>query len=80
MGSKRKMEEFEDDRKNWKIFFDMESSQGRIRRDSTIQVIFTINRKEYYYLTEKDIEKLKQDLKDLGKFRIIKQGREFLEK
>lgn len=73
----RETKEFEDDRKKWKIYFDIESSP-RERGDSTILVSFLINRKESSYLTEKDIENLKQDLKDLGKFRIIKQGKDFL--
>lgn len=75
----RKHEEFEDDRKKWKIYFDLELDKMRERSDSTIQVRFSINRK-MSHLTEEDIGKLKQDLKDLGKFRIIKQGRGFLEK
>ena len=44
----------------------------------SLEVKFLINRKEVRYLTEKDLETLKQDLKDLGKFRIIEQGRKFL--
>jgi len=77
MMGERKAEEFEDDRKKWKIYFDIqESPMGR--SDATVSVRFMINR-EGHRLTEKDIEKLKQDLRDLGKFRIIKQGKEFLE-
>ena len=38
-----------------------------------------INKKGHSYLTEEDVENLKQDLKDLGKLRIIKQGKRFLE-
>jgi len=29
-------------------------------------------------MTPEDVEELKQDLKDLGKLRIIKQGKKFL--
>jgi len=73
----RKTEEFEDDRKKWKIYFDFEPGPMG-HSDSMVQVRFMINRKESHRLTEKDIENLKQDLKDLGKFRIIRQGKEFL--
>ena len=73
----RKQEEFEDDRHKWKIYFDIETDKLKCRGDSTILVSFIINRKEYP-LTEKDLENLKQDLRDLGKFRVIKQGKEFL--
>lgn len=44
-----------------------------------IDVRFRLNR-DTYSLTENDMKKLRQDLKDLGKLRIIKQGKEFLEK
>jgi len=75
----RKPEEFEDDRKKWKIHFDLESdsSKGIGRGDSTILLSFIINKNRPLF--ESDLKSLKQDLKDLGKFRIIKQGREFLE-
>lgn len=76
MIEERKSEEFEDDLKNWNIYFDLKE-QGFFG-DKTLFVKFVINRKEYPLLKE-DIENLKQDLKELGKFRIIKQGREFLE-
>ncbi len=75
----RKTEEFEDDRRNWKIYFDLED-EGKIRGERNVFVSFILNNDEKRFLTEKDLEKLKRDLKDLGKFRIIKQGREFLEK
>lgn len=76
MMNERKAEEFEDDRKKWKIYFDRgDNFEGR---HSCIDVRFAIS--SGHPLTEKDIEKLKQDLKDLGKFRIIKQGKDFLEK
>ena len=79
MEEERKAEEFEDNRKKWKIWFDVsESPMGH--SDSLISVRFRKNRKEHLYLTENDIKNLKQDLKDLGKFRIIKQGRGFLER
>lgn len=77
MAEERKAEEFEDDGKKWKIYFDLEQGP-RGRGDYTISVNFILNRKEFQQLTEEDIENLKQDLKDLGKFRIIKQGKEFL--
>ena len=79
MIEERKTEEFEDDRKKWKIYFDLEIDKMKERGDSTIVVSFIINKKEHSYLTEKDLSKLKQDLKDLGKLRIIKQGKKFLE-
>jgi len=78
MIEERKTEEFEDDRKKWKIYFDLEIDKMKERGDKTILVSFMLNEKEKRYLTEKDLSKLKQDLKDLGKFRIIKQGKEFL--
>jgi hypothetical protein len=74
----RKNEEFEDDMKQWKIIFDWKDTNRFERGERTVLVSFTLDRKEYP-LTEKEIETLKQDLKDLGKFRIIKQGKEFLE-
>lgn len=79
MIEERKTEEFEDDRKKWKIYFDLEIDKMKERGDKTILVSFMLNEKEKRYLTEEDIENLKQDLKDLGKLRIIKQGKEFLE-
>lgn len=69
----RKQEEFEDDRKKWNIVFDMGDAFDR--GHSAIDVRFAA----HHHLTPRDIEKLKQDLKDLGKFRIIKQGKKFLE-
>jgi hypothetical protein len=74
MAEERKEKEFEDDRKKWKIYFDIGDPSNR--GPSCIDVRFGKSKT----LTEADIQKLKQDLKDLGKFRIIKQGREFLEK
>jgi len=47
--------------------------------ESVVNVRFRLNRKSNSYFTEKDLTKLKQDLKDLGKLRIIKQGKKFLE-
>ncbi len=72
----RKAEEFEDDRKKWKIYFDLKPDEIRVG-NSTVFVRFSINR-EYRHLTEDDLANLKKDLKDLGKFRIIKQGKDFL--
>ena len=78
MSEERKAEEFEDDRKKWKIYFDLELDPLKGLGDSSVLVRFTINRREYP-LIMKEIKKLKQDLRDLGKFRLIKQGKEFLE-
>lgn len=75
----RKPDEFEDDREKWKIFFDIPESPMEYN-SSLITIRIRKNNDKYPYLTQKDIERLKQDLKDLGKFRIIKQGKEFLEK
>jgi len=79
MKAERKAEEFEDDRKKWKIYFDIEIDRLRGKGDSCVFVNFLFNRREYPLMKE-DIEELKQDLQDLGKFRIIKQSKEFLEK
>ena len=73
----RKPEEFEDDRRKWKIYFDFEPEAPI--PEKVISVRFRINKEELHMLRESDIKKLKQDLKDLGKFRIIKQGKKFLE-
>jgi len=72
----RKIEEFEDDRKKWKIYFDLDTDIPG--GESTVTVRFKVNGKGGP-LTEKDLEKLKQDLKDLGKLRIIKVGKIFLD-
>jgi len=76
MISERKSEEFEDDRKKWKIYFDLSPEDQR--GEKVIDVRFRLNR-DVYSLTENDMKKLKRDLRDLGKLRIIKQGKEFLE-
>jgi hypothetical protein len=77
MTQERKQEKLKDDRGKWDIFFDMDSNFPK--SESVIDVRFRkIN--DSPYLKKEDIEKLKKDLKDLGKFRIIKQGKEFLEK
>ena len=72
----RKFEEFETEEGKWKIYFDIDKDHER--GNSNILVRFVINRKHNGYLEEEDVEELKKDLKDLGKLRIIKQGREFL--
>jgi hypothetical protein len=72
----RKHKELEDDRGKWKIYFDLEMDKMKEKGDKTVIVSFVINRKEYP-LTENDLEKLKQDLKDLGKFRIVRGGKSF---
>jgi len=74
----RKAEEFEDDRKKWKIYFDLEpNSPGG---ESVVTVRFRRIEKSKPFLDNKDLKKLKQDLRDIGKLRIIKQSKEFLEK
>ncbi len=78
MTQERKTGEFETEEGKWKIYFDIEKEHER--GDSNLLVSFIVNRKNHGYLTEEDVEELKQDLKDLGKLRIIKQGREFLER
>jgi len=74
----RKFDEFETDDGKWKVGFDLEDNNHR-RGEITIAVRFVLNHPERRYFYSEEIEKLKQDLKDLGKFRIIKQGKEFLE-
>lgn len=73
MRPKIKKDKFKDDRKKWDIYFDL-GDDNNINHSSVLIRISRIN-----HLTEKDLENLKQDLKDLGKLRIIKQGKEFLE-
>ena len=70
----RQPEEFEDDLNKWKIYLDINLDQ--LKSERCIVAKFTLNRKEYPLIAS-DIEELKRDLKDLGKFRIIKQGKEF---
>lgn len=71
----RKTEQFEIDIKKWKVYFD--NGEAFNKGHSCIDVRFA---KSEHSLTEADIQELKQDIKDLGKFRIIKQGKDFLEK
>ena len=78
MVNERKPDEFEDDRKKWSIYFDLESNTPGA--GNVIAVRFRKNNIESPYLKKEDIERLKQDLQDLGKLRIIKQGRRFLGK
>jgi len=73
----RKFEEFKTDDGKWNVGFDLENERHQ-RGERTISVNFIIDDDERRYFTSEDIENLKQDLKDLGKFRIIKQGRAFL--
>ena len=75
MIEERKTEEFETDMGKWKVYFDMGDKFDD--RYSCVDVRFA---KAGDHLTPQDIEELKQDLKDLGKLRIIKQGKGFLEK
>ena len=72
----RKAEEFEDDRKKWKIYFDLEPNTPG--GESVVTVRFRRSENKSPYLSEENLKKLKQDLRNLGKLRIIKQGKEFL--
>jgi hypothetical protein len=72
----RKIENFETDDKNWKVIFDIETEH---QRGQNILVSLILNKDERKYLTSEDIRDLKQDLKDLGKFRIIKRGKMLLD-
>ena len=72
MNEERKKEEFETETKKWKVYFDMGDLS---ERHSCIDVRFS---KSNPSMTPEDVEELKQDLKDLGKLRIIKQGKKFL--
>lgn len=76
MESKRKTEKFEDDRKKWEILFDLVPEAPMYEK--VIDIRFRLNKEGVHSLREQDLTNLKQDLKDLGKFRIIKQGRFFL--
>jgi len=73
MNEERKTEEFETEIKKWRVYFDMGDPS---ERHSCIDVRFS---KSNPPMTPEDVEELKQDLKDLGKLRIIKQGKKFLE-
>lgn len=73
----RKFDEFKTDDGKWKVYFDLEDDNSQ-REDITISVRFVLNHDERRYFYSEEIPNLKQDLKDLGKFRIIKQGKEFL--
>jgi len=77
MNEERKSEEFEDDRKKWQIYFDLEASSTG--GENVVTVRFRRKENKNPFLSKEDLEKLKQDLKNLGKLRIIKQGKEFLE-
>jgi len=72
--AERKSEEFETDTKEWKVYFDIGDEFGK---NSCVEVRFA---KSKHSSDIKEIEELKQDLKDLGKLRIIKQGKNFLER
>jgi hypothetical protein len=78
MIQERKFEKFKTDDGKWEICFDLEEDNHQ-RGEITISARFTLNHNERRYFYSEDIENLKQDLKDLGKFRIIKQGKDFLE-
>jgi macrodomain Ter protein organizer (MatP/YcbG family) len=79
MDKERKFDKFKTHDGKWEVYFDLENDNHQ-RGDRTISVKFILNHDERRYFYSEEIEKLKQDLKDLGKFRIIKQGKEFLEK
>lgn len=72
----RVLEEIEDDRKKWRIYFDLRADDSM--SNGVLDVRFRKNNSESPYLRTGDIKKLKQDIKDIGKFRIIKQGEVFL--
>ncbi len=78
MIEERKFEKFKTGNGKWEVSFDLENENYQ-RGDIKIFVRFLLNHDERKYLYSEEIENLKQDLKDLGKFRIIKQGKEFLE-
>jgi hypothetical protein len=78
MIDERKFEQFETEDKKWEVLFDLEDEKGRGHAEKIVMVRFRLIEDERNYLTSRDIANLKQDLIDLGKFRIIKQGREFL--
>jgi hypothetical protein len=80
MINERKFEQFETEDKKWEVLFDLEDEPGRGHAEKIVMVRFRMIEDERHYLTSRDIANLKQDLIDLGKFRIIKQGREFLRK
>ena len=75
---KRKPVELKTGIEKWNVWFDLGDERGKLHEKS-VTVKLILNRKEYPII-ESELEELKQDLKDLGKFRIIKQGKEFLEK
>ena len=77
MPERRKYEMFEDDRKKWEIHFDLENDR-KMRGNSTISLNLILKDNDKRFLSNEDIENLKQDLKDLGKLRIIKEGKGFL--
>lgn len=76
MIEKRVFEQFETEDKNWKVGFDLGAEDKR--GEHTIAVNFVLNKLDRTYLTNEDIKLLKRDIMDLGKFRIILQGRRFL--
>ena len=57
---------------------DSDSEKISQNNEGYISVIFRTNRKNNLNISEEDLTKLKQDIRDLGKFRIIKEGRRFL--
>ena len=67
----RKLEDFDDDLKKWKIRFDVGAFQNV--PDSKLVGINFI--KEIGQITEEDLEGLKQDLRDLGKLREYKKAK-----
>ena len=73
----RKFEKFKTDDGKWEVYFDLEDDTHQ-RGDITISARFLLDHDERRHLYSEEIENLKQDLKDLGKFRIIKQGKGFL--
>lgn len=78
MSRERNPEEFKDASNKWRIVFDT-STGGAITpgSDDTVTVIFFKQGNEP--INEDDIGILKRDVKDLGKLRIYKTAKSYLE-
>jgi len=70
-------EEFEVEK--WKIFFDSEELLKEGPYDGYVRLIFRIKNKEKA-ISESSLNELKEDLKDLGKWRKFKELKRDLEK
>ena len=73
MPRQRNFEELPNVSKKWKIKFDV--SHPDIQ-DTDIAVIFT---RQVHEITNEELEELKNDLKDLGKLRLYKTAKRYLE-